>query len=240
MKRVTVIMLSLLLFLSGCSNENIAPKNIIFRENENGNLVSPSGVEYEFLANEGFLYYLGDLEFVGPVEGEAASFQHFGVTIYTGMFRIVGDESESVLIRRLPNSEWFAIYRKVSLPDFDYSLDNCIRLEFIPGCTMPGNDGAHRFCGDGITDSAKIGEFLTQVRMQQDPHEAGLYEMITKPDGFLENCYQYGSVYGYFEEEPNLVVQMTVWSFNDLAYSINMGRNEYVLPAEWLEILVSG
>ncbi|MBQ8395763.1 MAG: hypothetical protein IJX54_02055, partial [Oscillospiraceae bacterium] len=61
----------------------------------------------------------------------------------------------------------------------------------------------------------------------------------TKPNGLLENCYGYGVVYGFFEEEPNLAVRLYVTSYNDLAYSIDFGFEEYVLPEEWLERLKS-
>ena len=74
--------------------------------------------------------------------------------------------------------------------------------------------------------------------MQQDTREAGLYDLIEKPDGTLENCYLYGVIYGFFEEEPNLALRMEVTSYNDMAYSINMDDNEYVLPPEWLQKLI--
>jgi hypothetical protein len=53
----------------------------------------------------------------------------------------------------------------------------------------------------------------------------------------LENCYVYGVIYGFFDDEPNLALQMEILSFNDLAYSISIEGEEYVLPAEWLQKL---
>ena len=41
---------------------------------------------------------------------------------------------------------------------------------------------------------------------------------MLQPDGSFENCYVYAVIYGYFEEEPDLVIRMQVWSYNDLAY----------------------
>ena len=220
------------LLLCGCS----PTKEDTFTENKNGNIVSNSGVEYTHLANEGVLYYLGDLDFIGSIQGEETS-QHLGLSYQTGMFAIKDADNDNILIRRAPNNEWFSIYRKASLPSFDFAVDNCIRFEFVSGIGNTENDVTHTTCDDGIVVASEIAEFLSDVRSQKDPREAGLYDLIKKPDGMLENCYVYGVVYGFFEEEPNLAVRMDITSYNDLAYSISIEGKEYVLPAEWLQKL---
>ena len=194
-------------------------------------------VEYTHLANEGVLYYLGDLEFVGSIQGEEKTSQHLGLSYQTGMFAIKGADNDNILIRHVPDNEWFSIYRKTSLPSFDFSVNNCIRLEFISGIGNTESDQFHTTCCDGIVDTSEIAKFLSDVRSQKNPHEAGLYDLIKKPDGMLENCYVYGVLYGSFAEEPNLVVRMDVTSYNDLAYSISIDGKEYVLPVEWLQKL---
>jgi hypothetical protein len=219
------------MLLCGCSN------NSTFKKNKNNNIVSNSGVEYALLANEGVLYYLGNLEFAGSIKGEEKTSQHLGMSYQTGMFSIKDADNDNILIRRAPNNEWCAIYRKASLPNFDFSVDNCIRLEFVSGIGNIEEDAVHTTCGDGITDQSEISTFLSEIRMQKDPDEAGLYDLIMKPDGMLENCYVYGVIYGFFDDEPNLALQMEILSFNDLAYSISIEGKEYVLPAEWLQKL---
>ncbi len=231
MKKVLCLILALLMLLCGCSH------NGDFIRNEDNNIVSNSGVEYALLANEGVLYYFGDLEFVGSVKGEEKTSQHLGLPYQTGMYAIKDADNDNILIRYLPDNEWFAIYRKASLPDFDFSVDNCIRLEFVSGIGDIEEDAVHTTCGDGITDQSEVSTFLSEIRMQKDPREAGLYDLIRKPDGMLENCYVYGVVYAFFEEEPNLALRMDITSFNDLAYSITIEGEEYVLPAEWLQKL---
>ena len=205
------------------------------REKRNGNVILPSGEEYAFLCNEGILYYFGELEHQGYFFGEEKELQHMGLGDPTGMYSL--STTDDIMIRIHPYSEWHAIYRKASLPEFDMTIDNCIRLEFVDE-GYP-RDASHLTCGEGITDPEVISEFLTDIRSQPDPDEAGLYDMITKPNGLLENCYGYGVVYGFFEEEPNLAVRLYVTSYNDLAYSIDFGFEEYVLPEEWLERLKS-
>lgn len=233
MKRIIVCLLclifSLIILLCACSHESI------FTKNENNNIVSNSGVEYTHLANEVDLYYFGNLEFVGSVHGEKKTSQHLGDSYKTGMFSIKEAENDNILIRRLPDNEWFAIYRKASLPDFDFSVENSSRLEFVSGTGITEEDLIHTTCGDGITDQSVINAFLSEIRMQKDPREAGLYELIEEPDGTLRNCYFYGVIYGFFDEEPNLAVRMDITSYNDLAYSIFIEGKEYVLPTEWLE-----
>lgn len=200
-------------------------------------MVSNSGVEYTHLANEGILYYLGDLDFIGSIQGEEKTSQHLGLSYQTGMFAIKDADNDNILIRYAPDNEWFSIYRKTSLPSFDSSVDNCVRLEFIAGIENTESDAIHTTCGDGIVDTSEIAEFLSDVRSQKDPREAGLYDLIKKPDGMLENCYVYGVVYCFFVEEPNLAVRLDITSYNDLAYSISIDGKEYVLPIEWLQKL---
>ena len=233
MKRIIVCLLclifSLIILLCGCSHDSN------FTKNENNNIFSNSGVEYTHLANEVDLYYFGNLEFVGSIHGEKKTSQHLGDSYKTGMFSIKEAENDNILIRHLPDNEWFAIYRKASLPDFDFSVENISRLEFVSGTGITEEDLIHTTCGDGITDQSVINAFLSEIRMQKDPREAGLYELIEEPDGTLRNCYFYGVIYGFFDEEPNLAVRMDITSYNDLAYSIFIEGKEYVLPTEWLE-----
>ncbi len=208
-----------------------------FTQNQNKNLVDASGTEYAHLANEGVLYYLGDVEFEGSVKGEKKISSHLGLPYKTGLFSIKNSENDNILIRKLPDNEWCSIYRKASLPPFDFSVDNCSRIELVSGIGFASEDAVHTTCGDGITNKSEIKQFLLDVRAQKSPTEAGLYDLITKPDGMLENCYVYAVVYGFFEEEPNLVVRMEIKSYNDLAYSISIEEKEYVLPEKWLEKL---
>lgn len=247
MKRILCLFLVFLILLCGCSctsqsdqSHTGTPSNDnAFTSDENGNIISSSGVEYTLLANEGILYYLGDLEFVGSIQGEAKNSQHLGLSYKTGMFAIKDADNDNILIRHAPDNEWFSIYRNASLPSSDFSVDNCIRLEFVSGIGNINEDAIHTTCGNGITDLSEVAAFLSEIRMQEDPREAGLYDLVKKPDGMLENCYIYGVIYGFFEEEPNLAVRMDVTSFNDLAYSISIDGKEYVLPTQWLQKLES-
>lgn len=218
-----------------------AETNSVFTKTEGGKFISVSGTEYEHLANEGDLCYLGGLIFQGSVEGEEKMSQHLGLSYQTGMFSINNDEENNILIRRAPDSEWLSIYRKTSLPPFDFSVDNCIRLELVSGNVIGLGDmereEIHTTCGDGISSKSEIAEFLADVRAQMNPREAGMYDLITKPDGMLEHCYLYAVIYGFFEEEPNLAIRMNVTSYNDLAYSVSIEGKKYVLPAAWIERL---
>ena len=218
--------------------ERGAENGACFTVSDTGTLISPDGTEYEFLANEGFLYYLGELEFVAYVEGEATENHHLGGSIQTGMFSIRDDPTDHLLIRVLPDSEWYAIYRKASLPDFDFSIDNCSRLEFIPSDEMWGLGEKHGGCGAGITDPEEIAAFLSDLRAQKSARDAGLDRLVTQPNGTLLNCYFIGTVCGFFEEEPNLFVPMEVISYNDLGYSMELDRRDRVLPEEWLPRLM--
>ena len=236
MKKRVCLVLALLMLLCGCTPMS----RVSFSVESNGNLKSKSGVEYARVAYVGQLTYLGELEFVGRVRGERRFSARSLFTVHrTGMYALLGSANDNVLIRKEPKNEWYSIYRKASLPAFDGSVDRCIRLEFVrTGIGNPETDAIHISCQGGVTDRAEIAAFLQDVRSQQTAREAGLYEMVKKPDGMLENCYTYGIVYGFFEEEPNLAVEMRITSFNDLAYSINVGQYEYVLPQTRLEALL--
>lgn len=250
MKKLICMFISLLL-LCGCTpkkpiNENGATKQalpdaqteaVFFTVAENGNIVSNTGDEYTFLANETVLCYLGEKEFVGPIQGESEFLEHLGGQFKTGLFSLKNADNDNILIRVHPNSEWLSIYRKASLPPLDYTVDNCIRLEFVLGSGYDQNDHVHATCNNGITDTEQIAALLSEVRAQKDPHEAGLYDLIRKPNGMLENCYYYANIYAFFEEEPLVAVKMNITSFNDLGYSVTIDDKEYVLPEPWLETI---
>lgn len=208
-----------------------------FTKNAQGDIVSKNGVEYALFAVEWDISVLGDLEYLGNIQGERKLSCTSGYWLRIGMFGLEEAENDNILIRRMSNNEWYSIYRKASLPEFDISEDNCIRFEFIPWPECNDGNADHISCGDGITDPSEITAFLTEVRAQKSPEEAGLYDLVRKPDGCLENCYYCGEIYGYFAEEPNLVIKMLVRSYDDLAYSVYMGDTQYVLPNHWFQRL---
>jgi len=234
MKRIIYILCLCIILLCGCTQTNQEQESSEFTVKD-GHLVNALGVEYSFLAVEVDLYHLGEMEFVGSIQGEEKTDKSFGILPYqTGMYSIKNG-NDNILIRRAPNNEWRSYFRKSELPTFDYSADNCIRMEFVHGSGDCEEDSIHVTCCGGITDKLQITEFLANIRLQKNPHEAGLYDLVTRPDGSYENCYRCGVIYGFFEEEPNIVIRMPVTSYNDLAYSIRIGENEYVLPKEWLD-----
>lgn len=228
----SVLLLSVILISSACSGAND-----VFTQIDDRNLVSKSGTEYTYLASEGTLCYFGDLAFEGRVRGEHTPIQFWDPYDKYGLYSLEYDDAKDILIRKFPTSEWFGIYRKKSLPPFDYSEENFTRLELVMGANYWDNDIVHITCGDGITDKSEIAKFLADVKLQESPREAGLYDMITNSDGMLENCYLCAVIYGFFEEEPNLAVTMEIYSYNDIAYSVNISGKEYVLPEEWIERL---
>ena len=210
-----------------------------FKKTANGNFLSPWDEEYVFLANEGTLYAFdaAGWQFEGGVKGEGKMSRRYG------FFSCKDDENKNVLIRKT-DSEWYGIYRKASLPKLDISVDNCSKLQlvYMEGLISYyegtiGMDELRWVIGEAVTDPAEISAFLSDVRSQQSPEAAGLYDLIEQENGFLENCYEYGDIYGYFAEEPFVRVSMTVTSYNDLAFSVSIGDRSYVLPEKWLERL---
>lgn len=251
MKRIICLLTALVLVLCGCTQKETLNKNtittkreppnnnkIVFTKNKDGIIVSDSGIEYSFLANEGILYYLGDLEFEGSVQRNDIPQEQLNSSYQSGAFSIKNDENKNILIVTSSDSEWYSIYRKTTLPTLDFSADNCTRIEFLPEKDAVKNT-VHTTCGDGITNKSQIAEFFSDVQKQKSPHEAGLYDLVKKPDDTLENCYLCGIIYGFFEEEPNLAIGMHVTSYNNLAYSVSLGKDEYVLPESWCQKLLN-
>ena len=209
-----------------------------FTETADGIIVDASGIEYTYLPPENWLSIrelpFDNRIFEGSIAGEPDTLNHMGFAIPTGMYSIRGDRTFDILIRYRYDSEWYSIYRKSSLPPLDFSIDNLSRLVFVD--SYLSEVFAHIF-GNTIADPQEIAEFLSDVCSQQTPKEAGLYDMILQPNGLLENCYKCGIIYGSFEEEPNLFIQMDVTSYNDLAYSVSIKGREYVLPEKWVKRL---
>ena len=232
MKRACyVLIISLVcVLLGGCAGG--------FMITDDDQLTSINGTEYNYFASEGALCYIGELEYVGPVSNDQ-NFKNLLIKLFygwdwePGVYAIKGDTTQDVLIRYEALNEWASIYRDASLEPFDYSLDNCNRLEFVSEKGSYFIDRSHADCGEGISDRAVIQEFLREIRLQENPRDAGLYDLVDPKTG--SDCYLYGYLCGYVEEESNLIRRLEVYSFDDQAYSIHIDAFEYVLPDEWLQ-----
>ena len=240
MKRIYIIVIYIatLIVLTSCKS---APEFVLL---DNGNIADQNGIEYEYLAREGSIVTFGKKTFMGRIKGEKAYLEHLGGMFKTGMYFSEGDIDLRILRRTLPDSEWTSFYRKASLPELDFSIDSVVRLELIRFKDVYAENGLapgieHLTCNEGIKTNDEIENFLEDVRNQQSPIEAGLYDLVKRPDGKLENCYGYGYVYGFVKDEPNLAIPLQVMSFDDKAYSIRIEGKDYVLPEKWLEALTA-
>ena len=126
------------------------------------------------------------------------------------------------------------MYVKSDLLKTEVSLDNCIRFVLVEGSLFSNTEVPS--APKGITECE---QFLSDIRSGQTAKDAGLYDLVKQPDGTWKNLYVYGSVCGVLQEDINLVIPLTVMSFDDKAYSIKIDDTEYVLPEEWLEKLFS-
>lgn len=96
----------------------------------------------------------------------------------------------------LANEGLIVAFGNSTLPQLDLSPDNCIRFEFIKWENIHRGDSytpdiMHMSCNEGIKNKDEIKEFLEDIRSQKSPNEAGLYDLVRKPGGMLENCYKY-------------------------------------------------
>ena len=240
MKRIFCLIF-IFIILCGCADKS-PPKvytDAPFSLDKNRNIIDDNGTVYSFLATEADLCCLGELEFLGGINGEEVVSQHLGLEFQTGMYSLKNDETKDVLVRQFPDNEWCSIYRKSEKPKFDFSLYNCTRLEFVKGNGDLAEDGIHATCGDGITNKSEISAFFSEVKKQKSPAEAGLYDKIANSDGTLSNCTVIGVIYAFFEGEPNLAKSMRVTSYNHIAYSVSIDENEYVLPETLINNLKS-
>ena len=232
MRKMMCLLIATLFLLCGCSREPV------FTELENGNLVSPEGVEYTLIGTEPELYYLGTLTFAAGVKGEETYNYRLGKPSRNGMYSIAESTAkgttDDILIRKLPDNEWYSVYRKATLPPLDLSPERCVKLELFSSNDPFLLEADHTTCADGIRDPEVIAEFFADVYSQKSPEEAGLY------DGNPENSKGCGVVYAFFEDEPELLMPMFVKSFNDQAYAVYvpMQDKSYVLPEEWVDLLI--
>ena len=232
-----IINVSVIIFL--IFNNISCNGNKLFKILSNGNVVSPDGTEYVFFAGEGKVNTFGERNFLGKIQFENPKLYHLGGSRETGMFSC--DESIfDILYRIRPDSEWGSFYRKANLPIIDLKIENCKRLEFIHYKNIKfyenniSPEKLHLTCNEGIINNDEIELFLTSLKKEKSPDEADLYEKIRKENGLLENCYLLGYIYGYFDNDINLAIPYQIWSFNDLAYSIDTDFGKFVLPLEWL------
>jgi len=217
--------LQLFFFFVACNND------VEFTETQNKTIVSDDGAEYTFVGNEGRVWCFGEKEFIGHVAGEKNFFAHLTMIIKAGMYSVNG--SQDVLVRYLPDNEFYSIYVKSDLLKTEISLDNCIRFELVKGLSSYSTD--YSPSQKAITDCE---HFLNEIRNGETAKDAGLYELVKQPDGMLKNCYVYGYLCGVVQEDINLVIPLQIVSFDDKAYSINLDDVEYVLPEEWIKELI--
>jgi hypothetical protein len=238
MIKTTIKKIGILLIIfsmSSCNNKEL------FVELNNGNIRAQNGIEYTFFVNEGFIETFGKSNFLGKIKWEYPKLHHLGGSLETGMYSC-NDSNLDILYRIRPSNEWRTYYRKASLPKIELIPENCIRFEFIHYKEIQFENNGLRgkryiTFNEGIINSDEIQSFLNNIKKEKSPKEAGLYEMIRKENGMLENCYKIGCVYGYFDNETNFAISYNVWSFNDLAYSIDTNFGKKVLSKYWLEKL---
>ena len=245
-KTVCVILVSIftLAVLAGCNNEEGAGEETtaplefeavdVFES-----VISPDGVEYAYFAHEqGGACAFGEFVFLGGIKDEESP--PLGVlSVKMGMYSLEGDTDQRILMRMMPNSEWASYYRKTSLPALNVMPENCSRLEFsdrreIKYGSINSPDIAHMSCGDGLTGREEINAFFAEVKGGLSPEEAGLKEILKRPDGSYNESYQYGVIYGFFEDEVNFALAFPVTSYNGEAFSVKIGESEYVLSKELL------
>lgn len=201
-----------------------------FTADDDGKVFSmDDGTEYVSVGVEGRVWCFGEQEFVGHIEGEKTSFTHLGLEIKTGMYSVGGNQD--VMVRYFPDNEFGFIYVKKDLLKTEATLDNCTKLGFVKNIyndetASPGNL---------ITECS---QFLDEIRSGPSAKEAGLYDLVIQPNGYYKNCYVYGYICGVIQEDVNIVIPMTVKSFDDKAYSVTIDDVEYVLPQEWLDRFV--
>lgn len=243
-KRIAFLAIAAVIFLCGIAAAVILEmdRDYAFKETKDGKIISrENGTEYNFLAHEGWIVCLGDYEHIGRIKNENEYYYHFGLMqVSTGMYRLTNDDKENILLRHYPYGEWRDIYRNAALPELDLSIDNLERIEWI-NCLRYHCDASHATCGYGLTGD-KMHDFFKEVYSGQTADEAKLVDLVRKPDGFLENCYVAATIFGYFEDEPNIALAMEILSYNDKAYTIELPYEDYyeefVIPDNWLEELV--
>ena len=229
------LLLAFMILLCGCSEPDI----VFFEEGDGWKeVVSPSGVVYEYLCHEGAPYvYLGELEHLGYVEGESVVLAHLTSVTPTGMYAIKGDETQNILIRILPDSEWYCIYRKASLPPLDFSVESWEKIEFFnerPYAQNHQMDGKYHV---SISDPNEIEAFFSLDGVEGAPSSSELYSLVKKPDGSYRNCITFGAIYAFHKEEPYLAHRLGVTSYNGLAYSASSLEYWIVLTDEWIQKL---
>ena len=226
MKRafLALICFALVFSLTSCANG-------AFTEAENKAVVSADGTEYTFVGNEGVVCCFGEREFLARVRGEKKTFTHLGDEIKAGMYSVGGDKD--VLVRYLPDDEFAAVYVKAELLEAEITLDRCVKFVFVR--ELYSNDAEIKNAEKEITDCE---QFLNEIKSGQKAREAGLYDLAEQSDGTLKNCYVYGYACGVIREDLNLVIPLTITSFDDKAYSITVDGIEYVLPQKWVNELL--
>ncbi len=209
------------------------PISPLFRETAEGTVVAPDGTEYIRVGTENEFRILGQSEHLGYIEGEVKSFTHLFSQIQTGMYGVDGDTA--TLLRYFPDCEFASCYVRSDCLKTQVSLDNCIQFTLGKFDAQPAEITDSQ---KGIMGNEECSAFLREISGGQTAQDAGLYELVRQPDGFLKNCYVYGYAYGIVQKTLNLVMPLEIISFDDKAYAITIDGTQYVLPESWLTRLM--
>jgi hypothetical protein len=193
---------ALLILIAFVAGINIYNKQ--FSHGENANEILRLGItRYTLISNSyGGLVTFGKREFVSRVRNEKLrTYKNIG-NMRLGMYSVEGDKQKRHLNYVNRHLEWSphnTYYRKASLPELNLAVESFVRIEFLE---KNSPELFHMSCGGGITDPAELKRFIdnmTSREISQDKWEdMGDWER------------RYGYIYGYFEGEPNLAVQIEV------------------------------
>jgi hypothetical protein len=211
-----------------------------YRQWINGNIISPDGTIYTFLANEGKYAVFGEKTFISHIRWQPRKLRHLGGNINTGVYSINHDPNLTVLYRIKFYSEWSELYIKRELSSNKYEMENISSIKFVgSGSTFPGYYRANpKYLVDtGLNNNETIifFEYLNNNEIfdyEIRNNHRNPFNIMDRNNGFI------GFLYGFFDDIPNIAIDGTIWLNNaDGLYYLVMDRRMFLLNNEWLRKL---
>jgi hypothetical protein len=210
-----------------------------YRQNINGNIISPDGVEYVFLASETEYVTFGEYSFISYIKGQPRKLGHGDGNTDAGVYSVYNDPNLTILYRVNYNSEWSDYYIKKDLLKNNLSFENCCSFKFI----KTENGWFDRYWPDiyyltsdvGIYEENIVNNFINDMESKKILDE-NYFSIFKSPPGtlFNDDFLFLGYIYGFFKNIPNLALPGEVYKGSDNLYYLTIKSNVYIIDINWL------
>jgi len=207
-----------------------------YRQLINGNIISPNGIKYTFLAYEGKYVIFGERTFISYIRWQPKRLRHMG-EIKTGVYSINNELELTVIYRIKFNSEFYELFIKNELANNNYSFENSNKIKFIDASSS-FTDIKILELDSVISNENEIKLFMEHIKNNEIYTDNEWLNFRRNPFNVMDGRKGLiAYIFGFFNDIPNIAFPGSIWLSDDGLYYLVMDRKLYNINVEWLEKL---